>query len=159
MKFTLENIEFVRLYCGCSYIPNKAIMKSLTYMKFSLNVMLGGIIHLSFEGNSELSNQLRETSPSWDDIQVITSDGSVVLELGQLGSKIVCTQQTYGDPSAYYLPSSVSIYYDFIKGKNKGDFSKINNSSKTRSCLYSNIFNLSLLKRPDSIMVILFSII
>ena len=102
------------------------------------------------ENNSELFNLLCETSPSWDDIQVITSDGSVVLELGQLGSKIVCTQQTYGDPSAYYLPSSLSVYYDFLKGKNSGDFSKINHSSKIRSCLYSNIFNLSLLKRPDS---------
>ena len=153
MKFTLENIEDS---ADCIVVvrphPQYKNYNEESHIHDILSQCNAGR-HYPFtvlESNSELFNLLCDTSPSWDDIQIITSDGSVVLELGQLGSKIVCTQQTYGDPSAYYLPSSLSTYSDFIKGIDMGDFSNINNSSKIRSCLYSNIFNLSLLKRPDS---------
>ena len=99
MRFTLANLEdsydctvVIRPHPQYKNYDEQADIHKLLTDANSKRVYPYKII----DGNDHLLEALIESSVSWDDIEIITSDGSVVLELGQLGSKIVCTQQSYG---------------------------------------------------------------
>jgi len=88
---------------------------------------------------------LAQYQPMKSDLTVITPDGSISLELAQIGVKTICTSGSFGPHGSYLSPKSLTHYHRLISGRETYE-NQINPSLSRRSALYQTTYNKGVLK-------------
>lgn len=88
---------------------------------------------------------LKRYKPRKEDLYIITTDGSISLEMAQYGIKTICTSASFGPIHSFHLPSSLKEYKQIISGKQLISNSTTPSTTKL-STLYQSIYNMGILK-------------
>lgn len=83
-------------------------------------------------------------------IDVVTTDGSIALELSQHGIQAFCTQNTFAPQNSFFFFESIQRYISFLRSETVTSKPTLSLSLRRLASVYNNLYNKLTLKHPDS---------